>query len=78
MIKKGENRQEVEKDVRDCARVLRDDPETAEMLFQRVKPFLEPVWEIGSRETGIITGTWRNKSWRMLRYASQVEWGSMY
>lgn len=66
-IKKGEGRQEVEKGVRDCARVLRDDPETAEMIFERVKPFLEPVWEIGSPETGIISGTWRKKFWRMSR-----------
>lgn len=70
-IKKGDNRQEVERDVRDCARILRDDPETAEMIFQRVKPFLESVWEIGSSpETGIISGTWKHKVWRMSRHVS--------
>lgn len=67
-IKKGDDRQEVEKDVRDCARIMRDDPEAAEMVFQRVKPFLEAVWEIGSPETGIISGTWRHKVWRMSGY----------
>lgn len=68
-IQKGNNRQEVEKDVRDCARILRDDPETAEMIFRRVKPFLGSVLEIGNTpETGIISGTWKHKVWRMSRY----------
>lgn len=68
-IKKGAGRDEVEKDVRDCSRVLHDDPETAEMLYQRVRPFLEPVWEIGSSkpETGVVSGTWKRKNWRIKR-----------
>lgn len=67
-IKKGVGRDEVEKDARDCARIVIDDPKTADMIFQRVKPFLGPVLEIGTPETGVISGTWRKKSWRMSRY----------
>lgn len=67
-IKKGAARQEVETDVRDCARILLDDAATAEMLYQRIRPFLAPVWEIGGGATGVVAGTWRRgrgRSWRM-------------
>lgn len=68
-IRKGDNRQEVERDVRDCDRILRDDPETAEMIFRRVRPFLGSVVEIGNTpETGMISGTWKHKVWRMSGY----------
>ncbi|KAH0613346.1 uncharacterized protein H6S33_009726 [Morchella sextelata] len=66
-IKKGATRHEVETDVRDCSRILLDDAPTAEMLYQRIHPFLALMWEIGGTpETGVVAGTWRRgRRWRM-------------
>ncbi|KAI5840746.1 hypothetical protein DFP73DRAFT_482015 [Morchella snyderi] len=66
-IKKGAGRNEVETDVRDCARILLDHPETAETLYQRIHPFLAPMWVIGATPaTGVVAGTWRRgRTWRM-------------
>ncbi|KAH8150594.1 uncharacterized protein LAJ45_05290 [Morchella importuna] len=62
-IKKGAERQEVETDVRDCSRILLDDASTAEMLYQRIHPFLAPMWELGG---GVVAGTLRRgRRWRM-------------
>lgn len=57
MINVGGGRQEIVTDVRNCGRILRDDREAADWIFERVKGFVE-------REGVDVVGTGEGIKWR--------------
>lgn len=66
LINNGRGQQVKAIDVRNCGRIIRDDPELAERLLARVRPFLKDVELVGggaSPEWPVIIGgapiTWK-------------------
>lgn len=69
LINSGGNQQVYRKDVRNCTRIMLDDPDTANWIFERVKPYVEDVVEIGvGTKWGHITGHMGHCRWKMSRY----------